>query len=101
MNAYPEAEYHAVANAGHYVPRALLISGALKNVVTSFLDDEEISFVLNDAEILEWHRSRFMLNLDKKRFGHASEHLEVLLAHEPPTEISRYTRALNAAMVKR
>lgn len=101
MNAYPEAEYHVVANAGHYVPRALLISGALKNVVTSFLDNDEISFVLKEDEILEWNRARFKINLEKKRFGHASEHLEVLIAHESPAAISRYTRELNDAMVKR
>lgn len=100
MNAYPDAEYHTVANAGHYVPRALLISGALKNIVTSFLGDAEISFSLKDDEILEWHRSRFQLNLEKKRFGHASEHLEVLLANESSDQISRYTRALNNAMEK-
>ncbi|GAA1410578.1 hypothetical protein AUR04nite_12640 [Glutamicibacter uratoxydans] len=96
--AYPDLELHHVKNAGHYVPRVLLLSGSLKKVVVDFLSDNDLEITLKESEIIEWHRSRFYLNLEKKRFGHASEHLEVLLENDSQEQIDEYTKSLNSAI---
>lgn len=96
--SYPELEEHFVKNAGHYVPRALLLSGSLRKLVVDYISNEEIEVILNDLDILKWHRSRFYQNLEKKRFGHASEHLEVLLENDSREQIDEYTTSLNRSL---
>lgn len=100
--AYPDLEVHHVANAGHYTPRALLLSGMLKSVVVEFLQGRPLTIDVNDDAILAWNEERFYLNLERKRFGHASEHLEVLLRNQSPEQIEKHVRAMNeVATLKR
>lgn len=96
--AYGDLEVHDVAGAGHYTPRTLLLSGALKSTVVSFLRGEEIEIVLDNDAVIAWNEERVYSLIDQKRFGHAIEHIEVLLRFQRPVDIERHVRALNAAI---
>lgn len=96
--AFDAMEIHHIPHAGHYVPRALQISGCLKRVVVSFLLDETLPIEISEEETLSWQEERFNLQLRRKRFGHAFEHLEVLMKHLPYAKKDKLVRALNSAL---
>ncbi|WP_300343097.1 hypothetical protein [Nesterenkonia sp.] len=96
--AFDDLEIHHVMHAGHYVPRALLLSGCLKQTLTAFLRDETINLRIDTAAVLQWHEERFGLLVDQRRFGHAIEHLEVLLPEVSADRQAELIRTLNTAM---
>lgn len=98
--AYPEAVYHHVEAAGHYVPRALQLSGQLKRVAGDFLNDRKITYELDVAAILDWHEERFQAQLAKGRLGYALEHYTVLIQQRPSERMDSLTRSYDE-VVKR
>lgn len=98
--AYRDLEVHDVPGAGHYTPRALLLSKSLKSTVIAFLQDEPIKFTVDQQAVIAWNEERVYRLINEKRFGHASEHIEVLLRFQGREDIERHMRALNDAIVK-
>ncbi|MDO6451791.1 sugar-transfer associated ATP-grasp domain-containing protein [Oceanobacillus profundus] len=77
--AYPNANYYHISNAGHYTARALLLSGELKNVAKFFFENKELKFLLNKEKIIKWHIERTKKRLDQNKLFHARENIDVLL----------------------
>lgn len=95
--AYDDLEIHEITNAGHYTARALMLSGALKGIALDFLAGRELTVVLDAEASVAWHEERFYSMLKKRKFGLASENLEVLMRNQDPARIAEHVRALNAA----
>lgn len=93
--AFSMLEVHDVPHAGHYVPRALLLSGILKSILLQFLRDESVTVEVAQERVLNWHVQRFHSSLDRGRYGHAIEHLDVLLQCQSPSQYASLVRELN------
>lgn len=79
LPVYKECEYFKVDGAGHYSARALLLSGSLKSVVSSFLLGKEIHFKHNRAKLADWHLDKAVSRLEKRNFELARENIEALM----------------------
>src|SRR5690625_4602369 len=85
-STYPNAQYSHVKNAGHYTARALLLSDQLKNVALDFFNDKELEFKLKRDKILDWHIEKVKNRIEKGKFSHAQENIDVLLSSEKAQE---------------
>lgn len=84
---FPSTSFIHIENAGHYVPRALSLSGCLKSTLKNFVHDMPIDIRLDQDRILEWHEARFSDFAGQGKIGYASEHLSVLLRKLPEERI--------------
>ncbi|SDO04380.1 CapA family protein [Alkalicoccus daliensis] len=80
--AYPDAEYHALDNAGHYTARALLESGELKQVAVNFFQNTKIEYIIDKEKILDWHLDKARKRVKSGKLAHAIENIEALLSSE-------------------
>lgn len=99
--AFEQLAVHDVPFAGHYVPRALLLCKQLKRVVTQFLSNQEIEFSVDQKSIILWHQHKMLERISEKKYGHASEHLEVLVRACTHDQYAPFARKLNDAMLDR
>ncbi|GAB3805759.1 CapA family protein [Virgibacillus kimchii] len=79
---YPNANYYHLENAGHYTARALLLSNQLKKVALNFFNDKALEFQLKEDKILDWHIEKTKNRIEKGKFSHAQENIDVLLSSE-------------------
>lgn len=95
--AFPELEVHRLPNAGHYTARALMLSQTLKPAVLDFLTHRPLRLTVDSDAVVLWHNDRFSSMLAKRKFGLASEHLEVLMRNQDAETTAQHVRAMNLA----
>lgn len=99
--SFNHASFRHVEGAGHYVPKALSLSGHLKGVLESFMSDSDIDYNIDVSSVLSWHSDRCREFARLGKMGYASEHLSALIGRASADEVRDLADFCNSQLPER